>query len=393
MRLNSILTVMGPGTDSDMIFKLGELFCGPGGLGYAASQSKVNVADVQFSIEPTWATDIDEDACRTYDLNIHGGTGIENGKVIVKPVAGLNIQELPTINAFAFGFPCNDYSKVGERNGINGKYGPLYTAGVEVIDHHKPKWFVAENVSGLHESNNAVIFKRILADLSGAGNGYRLTVHRYRFEDYGVPQNRHRVIIVGIATGLGLTFKVPSPTTPEKPVTSREAIEEPPIPADAKNHEFARQYKRVIERLKHIPPGKNAWYEGIPAEHRLQVKKAHLSQIYKRLDGDKPAYTITGSGGGGTHTYHWKEPRALTNRERARLQTFPDEYEFVGRKERVRRQIGMAVPPHGAQLIFEAILKTFAGVDYDAVDSSHTPQGDRADTKRIAPPSRLDDAS
>ena len=87
------------------------------------------------------------------------------------------------------------------------------------------------------------------------------------------------------------------------------------------------------------------------------VKKARMSQIYKRLDSAKPAYTVTGSGGGGTHVYHFKEDRALTNRERARLQTFPDKYEFYGGKESVRRQIGMAVPVLAAKQIMLAVKK------------------------------------
>ena len=100
----------------------------------------------------------------------------------------------------------------------------------------------------------------------------------------------------------------------------------------------------------------------------LKIKtKVQLSQRYRRLDSKKPSYTITASGGGGTHGYHWKENRALTNRERARIQSFPDEFEFVGKKESVRKQIGMAVPPKGAKIIFEAILKTFAGIHYESV--------------------------
>ena len=99
----------------------------------------------------------------------------------------------------------------------------------------------------------------------------------------------------------------------------------------------------------------------------MKVKSATLSQIYRRLDPNKPAYTVTGSGGGGTHIYHWEEPRALTNRERARLQTFPDDFEFIGSKESVRKQIGMAVPVNGAKIIFEAVLKTFAGIQYDSI--------------------------
>ena len=95
-----------------------------------------------------------------------------------------------------------------------------------------------------------------------------------------------------------------------------------------------------------------------------------MSQIYKRLDPALPSYTITGSGGGGTHVYHWAEPRALTNRERARLQTFPDDYVFIGSKESVRKQIGMAVPCKGAKIIFEAILKTFAGIPYESMEAN-----------------------
>ena len=95
-----------------------------------------------------------------------------------------------------------------------------------------------------------------------------------------------------------------------------------------------------------------------------------ISQIYRRLDPNKPSYTVTGSGGGGTHVYHWKENRALTNRERARLQTFPDNFIFEGSKESVRKQIGMAVPVKGAKIIFEAILKTFAKIDYSSIESN-----------------------
>ena len=84
-----------------------------------------------------------------------------------------------------------------------------------------------------------------------------------------------------------------------------------------------------------------------------------MSIIYKKLDPNKPAYTVTGSGGGGTHMYHYKFSRALTNRERATLQTFPKNYKFCGKKESVRRQIGMAVPPLGAKTIFDNLKKYY----------------------------------
>ena len=90
------------------------------------------------------------------------------------------------------------------------------------------------------------------------------------------------------------------------------------------------------------------------------------------MDPNRPAFTITGSGGGGTHGYHWEENRALTNRERARIQTFPDDFEFIGSKESVRRQIGMAVPPKLAEVIFTALLKTLHDIPYEWIKPNIT---------------------
>ncbi|MBL0387269.1 DNA cytosine methyltransferase [Tumebacillus sp. ITR2] len=352
-----------------MIFKMGEIFNGPGGLGLGSKMAHLEERP-DFKIKHVWANDYDASACETYEHNILRDE--PDAKVYHKPVQELEIEELENIDAFAFGFPCNDYSIVGEQKGIQGEYGPLYSYGVRVINHHNPKFFVAENVGGLQSANEGKAFINILLALEDAGEwGYRLTPHLYKFEEYGVPQTRHRIIIVGIRKDLEVDFRIPAPTTKDRYVTAREAIENPPIPDDAPNHEMTNHAQKVIEMLKNIPPGENAWYEGIPEHLRLNVKGAKLSQIYKRLHPDKPSYTITGSGGGGTHVYHWAEPRALTNRERARLQTFPDDFEFKGKKEKVRQQVGMAVPPAGAKIIFESILKSFAGIPYD-----HLPESD-----------------
>lgn len=346
----------------EMEFRLGELFSGPGGLGWGVFKARVSAKGQVWSVRHAWINDIDADACRTYARNIP----VE--KAFPCPVKDLDLSRLPPFNALAFGFPCNDYSIVGERRGINGEYGPLYTYGAKVINQFNPDWFIAENVSGLENANSGTTFTKILEDLANAGEGYRLTTHLYRFEDYGVPQRRHRIIIVGIREALRLNFQVPAPTTKDSPITASEALLHPPIPADAPNHELTKHPQKTVERLEALPPGKNAWYEGLPKHLRLNVKRARLSQIYRRLHPDEPAYTITGSGGGGTHAYHWKEPRALTNRERARLQTFPDSFVFEGPKESVRRQVGMAVPPLGARIIVQSILKTFAGQPYAVVE-------------------------
>ena len=345
-------------------FKLGELFCGPGGLAYGATQA--SIGDVNYRICHAWANDYDQDTCDTYTHNICPD---HPESVICGDVRKLDLRSLPPIDALAFGFPCNDFSVVGEQKGFQGTFGPLYTYGVQILKSHKPLWFLAENVGGLRSANEGKAFQKILADMREAG--YRLYPNLYKFEEYGVPQARHRVIIVGIREDLPYEFKIPS-TQPYKScdVTCRTAIEVPPIGKDALNNEITRQSELVVKRLQHIKPGQNAFNADLPEELKLNVRGARISQIYKRLDPSKPAYTVTGSGGGGTHIYHWSEPRALTNRERARLQTFPDHYFFHGSKESVRKQIGMAVPCKGAQVIFEAILKTFAEIPYESMESS-----------------------
>lgn len=369
-----------------MRYRFGELFSGPGGLGFAAKRSRIKHKRESHYIEHVWANDVDPDSCATYKRNISPDNP---DSVVNSAVEDLDISSLPPIDAFAYGFPCNDFSIVGEQNGFSGEYGPLYTFGVDVLNHHNPKWFLAENVGGLRSANDGLAFKRILSELSGAGDeGYSLAVHLYKFEEYGVPQTRHRIIVVGIRNDLGLDFRVPAPTTPDRSnqISARKAIEDPPIPSDSANNEPTKHAAAVIERLTHIPPGKNAWYEGIPDHLKLNVKTVRLSQIYRRLDPDKPAYTVTGSGGGGTHVYHWKENRALTNRERARLQTFPDDFIFEGGKESVRKQIGMAVPPAGAQVIVEAVLKTLAGLKYESIDPKW---GETSSRQRVQLPLEL----
>ena len=347
-----------------MKFRLGELFCGPGGLAWGAMNAKIK--NPKFRIVHQWANDYDQDTCNTYIYNI---CPHEEESVICGDVRNLDIDSLDEIDALAFGFPCNDFSVVGEQKGFDGTFGPLYTYGVKVLKRHKPMWFLAENVGGIKSANEGNAFNKILSDLKESG--YRIYPHLYKFEDYGIPQARHRVIIIGIREDLPYEFKVPSPA-PYKHIdnTCKTALEVPPIEDDAFNNELTKQNAKVIERLSYIKPGENAFTANLPEHLQLNVKGAKISQIYKRLDPTKPAYTVTGSGGGGTHIYHYAEPRALTNRERARLQTFPDDYFFQGSKESVRKQIGMAVPCKGAKIIFEAVLKTFAGIEYESVPCS-----------------------
>lgn len=348
-------------------FRLGELFCGPGGLALGAKLAEVNENGQVWSIEHVWATDYDKDACETFRHNICPD---RPESVICRDIRKLKyktLKNISEIDALAFGFPCNDFSVVGEQKGINGVYGPLYTYCVKALKYFKPKWFLAENVGGLRNSNNGSALRMILKEFQKAG--YNLFPNLYRFEHYGVPQARHRIIIIGIRKDTDVKFGIPSSEPYSNfDVSSGNAIEYPPITPDMPNHDFTKQSPTVVERLGYIKPGENAFTANLPKHLRLNIKGAKLSLIYKRLNPDKPAYTVTGSGGGGTHVYHWRENRALTNRERARLQTFPDDFVFQGSKESVRKQIGMAVPVKGAKVIFDSVLKSFAEVNYPEIN-------------------------
>ena len=392
-----------------MHFNLGELFCGPGGMAIASTLVDPVVAQdgEEFSLTHSWGVDYSHCAIETFKTNLGEENGIE---MDADRFVSEGLTQQRWINALAFGFPCNSFSSVGESEGLNNtKYGTLYRTGIRVLERYDPVWFIAENVSGISKIEAGEQFQIILRDLANAGRGYNVVAHLYRFEEYGVPQARHRYVIVGIRQGFArrhrLVFRPPAPThgPGRLPfVTVREAL------ANVANQtewggRHTRQSPIVVRRLMFTPPGENAWkldeivrlpdnelaeylhripwYErdiapigdigAIRAEIervRLHCTRARMSHIYRRLEADKPSYTITGSGGGGTHVYHWEEHRALTNEERASLQTFPPNFRFVGTPEQVRRQIGMAVPTRGAIAIFQAILRTFAHLPYPYVD-------------------------
>ena len=343
-------------------FRLGELYCGPGGIACGAMRSHSD--DNQYWIEHAWANDIDPDTCDTYRMNICPD---HPESVICDDVRNIEIPDLGEIDAFAYGFPCNSFSNVGEHEGIqNERYGQLYWYGVEVLRHYHPQWFLAENVSGI-QSAGTNDFEQILNDLRESG--YRLVTHLYKAEDYGVPQTRHRIIIVGIRNDLDVEYHVPDPALFEnEDITSWTALAR--IPEDAPNNEIRKLSENVIRRLSYIKPGQNVWQAENDMPEELRIKtRTRISQIYRKLNPLKPSYTMTAAGGGGTYGYHW-DNRELTNRERARIQTFPDDFAFVGNYSSVRKQIGMAVPCKLAEIVVTAILNSFAGIEYPWIEPS-----------------------
>ena len=357
------------------MLKIGELFCGAGGFAEGAKKA---------GFKHIWGVDIHKDSCETFKNNQKCEAFHEKIEDFSK-LARLNKvkKDLGKINGLLFGFPCNDFSLVGKNKKMEGEFGGLYTYACDVLNFFEPEFFVAENVTSLSkklkynsldpvimekekkfdkeklQNQNYQNFKKIMGDLAKCSkHGYRIYADNYKFEEYGIPQTRHRIILVGFRGDYfdknNINFekpkKIKGPFT-----TCKKALQK--IPKWAEHQELTNHDERVIRRLEKTAEGKNVWDLGDDKDGLPGVKKARMSHIYKRLDSSKPAYTVTGSGGGGTHVYHYKENRALTNRERARLQTFPDKYNFVGGKESIRRQIGMAVPVLGAEKIMKAVKK------------------------------------
>ena len=329
------------------------IFSGCGGL------------DLGFHLEgyeTIWANDFSEWACASFQ-NYFGNVIVEGDITKINPYTD---KTIPGCDLVLGGFPCQDFSIIWKQPGLDGKRGGLYRHFLEFVDAKKPKVFVAENVKGLLTANKHKAIETIIKDFEAIQPGYIVKPHLYNFAEYGVPQYRERVIIVGVRIDTGFDFKHPFPT-------HGEGRENPYVTAGEKlegalevafNNEHINCADKTRRMLEMIPEGGN--FTAIPKDHELYVK-GMISHVYRRIHRSEPAKTIIGAGGGGTWGYHFPDPRPLTNRERARLQSFPDDFEFKGNITEVRRQIGNAVPPDGVRLLAQRLKPLFIG-DYQRID-------------------------
>lgn len=330
--------------------KLLSLFSGCGGmdLGFKGGFWYLGNYYPPTGISLALALDIDRWACETFRFNFGPD------KIIVGDISKIPSSGLPDPDIIIGGFPCQDFSitRAHKRAGITVKRGMLYQEFVRLVKDKRPSVFVAENVKGILSANKGLAIKVIISDFEELG--YVVKKDIWNFADYGVPQIRERVIIVGIREDIDFVYKKPLPTHLNNRVPSGLALSG--IPADAPNNELIRINERTRKVIASIPEGGN---NKETTDKRYFVKGV-MSNIYRRLDRYKPSPTIIAAGGGGTWGYHFEEPRPLTNRERARLQSFPDDFVFFGSIAEVRRQIGNAVPPVGAYAVARAVLPAFS---------------------------------
>ena len=329
------------------------IFSGCGGL------------DLGFHLEgytTVWANDFCKWAAASFKKYFGDVIKLED----IEKIDPYKDESIPDCDIILGGFPCQDFSVIWKQPGLNGKRGGLYRHFLEFVDAKKPKAFVAENVKGLLTANKRKAIETIIKDFESIEPGYVVKPHLYNFADYGVPQFRERLIIVGVRKDTGFNFVHPLPSHGEGRqhayVTAGDAIKG--AEKVKYNNEHINCLPKTRKMLERIPEGGN--FTDIPKDDPLYVK-GMISHVYRRINRSEPAKTIIAAGGGGTWGYHYPEPRPLTNRERARLQSFPDDFEFIGNIAEVRRQIGNAVPPEGVRSTARRLLPLFTG-EYQHVD-------------------------
>lgn len=336
-------------------YKILSTFTGAGGLdiGFHGGFRFLDKYYSELPFETVVASDINLDACHTLSAD---NKYFKDTDVICADITKYDYKQIKgDFDVLLGGFPCVTFSVVGKQAGItDNKNGQLYESYAKYVEHFRPKVFLAENVKGILSANKGEAVKIIKQRFEI--QGYKLKVFLVNFADFGVPQLRQRVLFIGVRDDIKTEFIPPEFTNLNNHVTVQEAFKG--ITKDMPNNELLNITARTTAMLKLIPPGGN-YKDLIGTPYQV---KGLMSNIYRRLKADEPSYTMIASGGGGTWTYHYDEPRPLTNRERARIQTFPDDLVFKGTTTEVRRQIGNAVPAVGIYHFARRIADVLNGI-------------------------------
>ena len=296
--------------------KLVSLFSGCGGLDLGFEQA---------GFHRIWANDFDKDAQAVFRLNL--------GEIDGRDIRDVPADEIPECDIVLAGFPCQPFSNAGNRKGVHDSRGMLYKECLRIIEAKRPKVFLFENVKGLLSSK--YVDGRFLVDVI-AGDlgemGYQVTYELLNASDYGVPQNRQRLIMVGVLKNLGVTFTFPEKEAREN-LTLRNVLT---IPAEVPNQVDWPLSPQALNMIAHIPQG-GSWKD-IPYEKlaprfqkiRDNMQRYHSPNFYRRFSLDEINGTITASAQpencGIIHPIH---NRRYTIREIARIQTFPDTFIFI----------------------------------------------------------------
>lgn len=309
-------------------FTVVSLFSGCGGmdLGFLGGFEVFGRQYDRLPFKVVWANEHNVKACATYKRNF--------GHDIICGDVWNALDSLPArTDVLIGGFPCQDISVNGKRAGANGKRSGLYKAMIEAIKVSKPTVFVAENVGSLLMPCNAESLHQVMTNFGELG--YTLSCESYQAADYGVPQTRHRVFIVG---------------------TSSEAkpFLKPPVERDRRHWMTVKEAIGDLESLEESPEFNHIW------------SRANRSpeQGDRILIPDRPGYTIRAECHGNIQ-WHYRLERRMSMREAARVQSFPDTFIFEAMLRETERQVGNAVPPVLAWHVASAVRNVLNGTVED----------------------------
>lgn len=339
--------------------RLISLFSGCGGMDAGFKKAGFDIV---------YANDFDSDAQTVYSLNL--------GKIDKRDILTVSEDEIPDGDILTAGFPCQPFSNAGSRKGVHDSRGMLYKECLRIIERKMPKVIVFENVKGLLSTkyiDGRNLSEVIVEDLSTMnGIGYNVVYQLINASDYGVPQNRQRVLFVGVRKDLERTFKFPQKQKKDN-LTLRHILD---VPADVENNVDWPFSPQALEMINYINEG-GSWKD-VPYEHlaprfqriRDDMKKYHSPNFYRRFSRDEICGTITASAQPeNCGIIHPTENRRYTVREVARIQTFPDDFKFVTDTPKnitaMYKVIGNAVPVNLAYNIAKAIMEQVFPLHYN----------------------------
>ena len=285
---------------------------------------------------PLLLNDVNKDCCATLVKN-HPGVEVSH-----KSMENIDVSRfIDKVDLLTGGVPCQSFSQAGKRKGLTDSRGKLMYCFADLVKQVKPKIFMIENVRGLTTHNKGETLRTIIS-LLNVNNEYNVSVKLLNSLNYGVPQKRERVFIVGVLKKFRKTFRYPLPSV-SKHLVLRDVLENVP----ASPHVEYSEEKKLL--FKKIPPG-GCWVNLKVEEQKKYMGNSFFSGggkrgILRRMSYDEPSLTLLCSPTQKqTERCHPEEVRPFTIREYARIQTFPDNYEFVGSIRSVYKQIGNAVP-------------------------------------------------
>lgn len=319
-----------------------DLFSGSGGFSLGFDNK---------GFQNIFSIDIEPSFCETYKYNFPTHQLIEKDICDLSDSEISYLKEFDEVDVVIGGPPCQGFSMAGNigRKFIEDPRNKLFKEFVRVVKIVKPRFFVMENVARLHNHNKGETRKEIINDFQNIG--YKVDCKILNSADYGVPQVRKRVIFIGTKLNQEIIFPKKSE---QKYLTVKEVLDSfPPLESGEEstipNHVAMNHSLQMLEKMKYVKDG------GSRVEIPINIRpKTGDIRKYIRYKSDEPSVCVTGDM---RKIFHYEQNRALTVRELAKLQSYPDDFIFKGSKISQQQQVGNSVPPKMAEAIAEVIIK------------------------------------